>query len=141
MRERIIAEARGWIGTPYRHQAALRGVGCDCVGLVRGVGLAVGAWDDAGWSEFAAYSRTPNPRRMGEGMRRFLVELYGDPLPGDVAWVQWRDGLPMHLAIIAEQHGRRTMIHALSEIGRVVEHGIDDAWQSRIVSFWRFPHV
>ena len=33
----IIAEARSWIGTPYRHQASLKGVGCDCLGLVRGV--------------------------------------------------------------------------------------------------------
>ncbi len=37
MREQILAEARTWIGTPYRHQASLRGVGCDCLGLVRGV--------------------------------------------------------------------------------------------------------
>lgn len=36
-RAAIVAEARGWIGTPYRHQASLKGVGCDCLGLVRGV--------------------------------------------------------------------------------------------------------
>jgi len=34
---RIVDAARGWIGTPYRHQAACRGAGCDCLGLVRGV--------------------------------------------------------------------------------------------------------
>lgn len=34
---RVVAAARGWIGTPYRHQASRRGVGCDCLGLVRGV--------------------------------------------------------------------------------------------------------
>src|SRR5215470_3685481 len=33
----IITLARGWIGTPYRHQASLKGVGCDCLGLLRGV--------------------------------------------------------------------------------------------------------
>src|ERR1700754_5341655 len=33
----IVAEARGWIGTRYCHQASLKGVGCDCLGLVRGV--------------------------------------------------------------------------------------------------------
>lgn len=33
----IVACARGWIGTPFRHQAAVRGAGCDCLGLVRGV--------------------------------------------------------------------------------------------------------
>lgn len=29
--------ARAWMGTPYVLSAALRGVGCDCIGLVRGV--------------------------------------------------------------------------------------------------------
>jgi NlpC/P60 family putative phage cell wall peptidase len=40
-RTTIVAEARSWIGTPYRHQASLKGVGCDCLGLVRGVWRAV----------------------------------------------------------------------------------------------------
>ncbi|MEM7499097.1 MAG: peptidase, partial [Pseudomonadota bacterium] len=33
----VLAAARGWLGTPYRHQASCRGVGADCLGLVRGV--------------------------------------------------------------------------------------------------------
>src|SRR6187431_2045039 len=33
----IVRVARGWIGTPYHHQASVRGVGADCLGLVRGV--------------------------------------------------------------------------------------------------------
>ncbi len=33
----VLAIARRWIGTPYVAGAALRGVGCDCVGLLRGV--------------------------------------------------------------------------------------------------------
>ncbi|WP_319410599.1 peptidase P60 [uncultured Cohaesibacter sp.] len=35
--EMIISEALGWIGTPYKHQACCKGVGCDCLGLIRGV--------------------------------------------------------------------------------------------------------
>src|SRR5881394_3419065 len=35
--ERIVAIARSWIGTPYVHQASLRGAGCDCLGLIRGI--------------------------------------------------------------------------------------------------------
>jgi hypothetical protein len=33
----VIAAARGWLGTPYHDQASLKGVGCDCLGLARGV--------------------------------------------------------------------------------------------------------
>jgi len=36
-RQLIVAAARRYIGTPYHHQAALHGAGCDCLGLVRGV--------------------------------------------------------------------------------------------------------
>lgn len=33
----IVRIARSWIGTPYVHQASLKGVGCDCLGLLRGI--------------------------------------------------------------------------------------------------------
>ena len=36
-REQIVAAARGWVGTPYHHQASVKGAGCDCLGLIRGV--------------------------------------------------------------------------------------------------------
>ena len=35
--EVIVAAARGWIGTPYQHQASVKGAGSDCLGLLRGV--------------------------------------------------------------------------------------------------------
>lgn len=31
-----------WVGTPYVDQAALKGIGCDCAGLLRGVGDVIG---------------------------------------------------------------------------------------------------
>ena len=37
MREMVLRSARSFLGTPYRHQGSRRGVGCDCLGLVRGV--------------------------------------------------------------------------------------------------------
>ncbi|HWW12917.1 MAG TPA: peptidase P60, partial [Brevundimonas sp.] len=33
----MLAAARSWLGTPYRHQASMKGQGADCLGLVRGV--------------------------------------------------------------------------------------------------------
>ena len=35
--DRIVAAARGWMGTPYRHQASCKGAGTDCLGLILGV--------------------------------------------------------------------------------------------------------
>ena len=34
---RIIREAETWLGTPYRHQAACRQVGADCLGFIYGL--------------------------------------------------------------------------------------------------------
>ncbi len=36
-REKIVAAARAWVGTPYHHQASVKGAGCDCLGLIRGI--------------------------------------------------------------------------------------------------------
>jgi NlpC/P60 family putative phage cell wall peptidase len=144
MREQIVTEARRWLRTPYHHQAVLRGVGVDCVGLIRGVGHATGALpeDAEEWARFGGYSRIPNPRRMGEGMRQFLRLVEGTPQPGDIAWLEWRDDLPMHLAILAsDTRGGATLIHSYSDAGGVVEHGLTPEWLARIKSWWRYPNL
>ena len=58
-----------WIGTPYRHQASLKGVGCDCLGLVRGVWRAV-------------IGAEPEPRRL---MRRTGPRSGGEETLADAA--------------------------------------------------------
>lgn len=35
--EQAVQIARTWLGTPYHHQACLKGVGVDCLGLMRGI--------------------------------------------------------------------------------------------------------
>ena len=37
MRAEARAAAIRWLGTPYHHQASVRGAGCDCLGLIRGI--------------------------------------------------------------------------------------------------------
>ena len=77
----IVASARSWLGTPYHEQASLRGVGCDCLGLARGV------WRDVVGPEpfpIPPYSRDwgeTGPREvLAEGARRMMPEI----APSDV---------------------------------------------------------
>lgn len=42
-REAIVATAGAWIGTPYHHQACVKGRGCDCLGLSTTLS-ALGLW-------------------------------------------------------------------------------------------------
>jgi len=77
-RDDIVASARQWLGTPYRHQASLRGVGCDCLGLVRGV------WRDLVGPE-PEPMRPYTPDWAEAGGSETLVQLgerYFDPVAG-----------------------------------------------------------
>ena len=66
----ILTEARSWIGTPYRHQASLKVVGCDCLGLLRGVWRGVMGQEpelpppySADWAEAGADTLVAAARR------------------------------------------------------------------------------
>jgi len=142
----VVNEARTWVGTPYRHQAKVKGAGVDCVGLCLGVGLALDllpTFDREAWREFAGYGRLPNPTKMEAGLRRFLVPVVGAAQPGDWAWMQWatREGrdLPMHMAMLAYGPSGPSIIHAFADVGACVEHGFTAEWPARVVSWWRYP--
>ena len=80
----VVAVARCWLGTPYHDQATLRGVGCDCLGLARGV------WREVVGAEsfpIPPYSRdwgeTGPHEVLAEGARRMMPEIaIADAVPG-----------------------------------------------------------
>lgn len=142
----IITEARRWVGTPFRHRGHHIGQACDCVGVVRGVVERFGLAEvpDGILRELETYSRSPNPQRMGELLATFLIKSTVSPREAapdaHVVWLQWLEGLPMHLAITATYQERPTLIHALREYG-VSEHGFVGVWRHRVHSYWRLPGV
>lgn len=145
-RRDIVLQAQTWIGTPYRHQQSVKGSGVDCVGLILGVGSALSILHIPAdrWRPYARYARLPNPRRMTRAMNEFLVKLEDVTLEtvpdGAIAWIQWRERAPMHLAIIDREEGQPVrMIHALSTVGECVHHIVNETWESRIVSYWDWP--
>lgn len=135
----VILEARQWVGTPYVHQHQALGVGVDCANLVVAVGVSLGLmdWTPENFAAFAGYGRAPNPRHMEKALAAYL-DRCDDPQIGDIAWIEWERGLPMHLAIMGHLDGRKTLIHAYSHVGRVVEHGLTAEWSGRIVGWWRY---
>jgi NlpC/P60 family putative phage cell wall peptidase len=143
LRQKVIEEARSWIGTPFHHQAKLKGYGCDCVGLILGVGATFGfTIEPHRWEPFRNYARAPNPRKMTEAMNLFLNPISRDEVTiADVLFLEWRKDMPMHLAIVSEDHGEPTLIHALMEMGKVIEHGSSSLWEERVTSCWRYPFL
>lgn len=137
----LIIEARRWLGTPVRHQHAILGHGADCWAVVKEPGLACGVldYDDDRMAPFAAYGEQPSPRIVLGVLETFLLPVTGEPETADVACIAWRPGLPMHMAILGDFQGRKTLIHALRNKHQVVEHGFSAEWPGLVHSWWRYP--
>lgn len=137
----VVAEARRWIGTPYRHQASLRGAGADCLGLLRGVWRAViGPEPEAMPAYSRDWSEASGEERLMLAARRWLEELAVDPPhPGDVLLFRMRDGsVAKHLGIVGQGGRQASLIHAYSGHG-VVESPLSAPWTRRIAGRFRFP--
>lgn len=140
IRDRVLLAAEGFIGTPYRHQGSRRGVGCDCLGLVRGV------WRELyGDEPEAAGAYTPDWAERAEGeplleaARRHFREIdVCEALPGDLLAFRWRAGsAAKHCGLLAPE-GR--LIHAY-EGAAVVASPLGGAWTRRIAGAFRFPEM
>ena len=133
--------ARGWIGTPYVHQASAKGAGTDCLGLLRGVWRELYATEPAEVPPYSPdWSEPQQDEALWRAARQHMAEkLVTDLAVGDVLLFRMRDGsVAKHLGIAAEVGAAPTFIHAYSGHS-VVESPLSDPWQRRIVSCFEFP--
>lgn len=141
LRRAIVAEARAWIGTPYVHQAATRGAGTDCLGLLRGVWRAVFGSEPQivpaytlDWSE--ASGREVLMEASDRWLRRKPVNAEA---PGDVLLFRMRSGsVAKHLGIAAEIGSNASFVHAYTRHG-VIESPLSTPWARRIAARFEFP--
>jgi cell wall-associated NlpC family hydrolase len=114
-RDKFVAAAMTYIGTPYHSEGRVRGAGVDCATL-----LACAA-EDAGLTSSVRIPHYPPDWHLHRGSERYLAQLLkhvreiaGPPLPGDIAI--WRFGRSFsHGAIVKDWP---TIIHA--HVGRPV---------------------
>ncbi|WP_293853188.1 NlpC/P60 family protein [uncultured Alsobacter sp.] len=134
---RIVAEARAWIGTPYRHAASLRGVGCDCLGLVRGVWRALYGEEPEPVPAYSAdWAEAAGAETLRDAAARHLA---GRPVDearaGDLLLFRWRDGTPAKHCGIATGPGRMVHAHDGASVAEV-DLGL---WRRRLSHAFRFP--
>lgn len=145
-RTSIVAAARTWIGTPYRHQASLRGAGCDCLGLIRGTFRDVYGYEPEQPEAYSPnWAEETGEETMRDAARRHLIEIDsvpfrdGAPLTiGDVVLIRVKErGPAKHSAITS---GPVMIIHAYDRHA-VAECTLPDAWRRRIAYAFQFPGV
>jgi NlpC/P60 family putative phage cell wall peptidase len=138
-RSEIATAARAWLGTPYRHQAATLGAGCDCLGLLRGVWLTLYGSEPMAVPNYRADWRDA---RHAEGLLQaaetLLVRAAGEPQAGQVVLFRLgRAMAPKHCGIVVAP-GR--FVHAQEGLG-VVEANLTEGWARRIAGLYDFPGV
>ncbi len=137
-RSDITEQARSWLGTPYHHRASLRGVGCDCIGLVRGLwrdlygsepeppGPYTGDWAEATGNEALLLAAQRNLRPVPTAAAQ----------PGDIVIFRIRNNaVAKHAAVLVED-GR--MIHAQEGVP-VSEVALGSWWRRRIAAVFALP--
>ncbi|EAQ11067.1 NlpC/P60 family putative phage cell wall peptidase [Maritimibacter alkaliphilus HTCC2654] len=136
IRSDALAEARTWIGTPYRHQASCKGAGTDCLGLIRGIWRALYGGEPVAIPPYTPDWSEPSRDEVLMRTATALLTRVERPDPGDVLLFRMRDkGVAKHLGVLATSE---TFIHAYSGHG-VVESSLSAPWRRRIVGTFRFP--
>ena len=138
LRERILSIARDWIDTPYQHQASVKGAGCDCLGLIRGI------WREIyGDEPINVPAYTPDwAEALGEETLLQASKTCLKPIaknaakPGDVLLFRMAPRVPCkHIAILSAPD---RIIHAYW--GRaVVESYLVPYWTRRHAFSFSFP--
>jgi NlpC/P60 family putative phage cell wall peptidase len=137
-RAAIVAEARGYLGTPFEHQGRLRGVGIDCAGLVIGVARGLGLPHQ----DVDGYARAPLGgalvRELERQMDRVAIAAAAE---GDVLVLRIEYD-PQHLAIVSGLEPL-SVVHAYQGkgVGKCVEHRLDARWLKRIVGAFRYRGI
>ncbi|MGS4947765.1 hypothetical protein ACVDG3_20000 [Meridianimarinicoccus sp. RP-17] len=136
LRTAAVAEARSWIGVPFRHQGRSRR-GVDCVGLLVQIGRAL----DVPHDDVTGYTRRAQGMGFLEHFRAHLTEIaLTDAGPGDVA-VFIEHLYPCHTGLLSDLHGVPHLIHAHAGRGQVMEEPFQGEWPARLRFAFRFPDL
>ena len=138
--ERVVAIARSWLGTPYHDQASLRGVGCDCLGLARGVWREVVGPEPFPIPPYCRDSGETGPREvLADGARRMTPEIFpSEAGPGALVLFRMRPcAIAKHVGIMTRLDH---FIHAYERLG-VIEEPLTASWLRRIVYAFLFPRL
>ena len=135
-----VVEALQWIGTPYVHQASAQGLGCDCLGLLRGVWRALYGGEPTVMPHYTPdWSEPQGEERLFDAARAHLHPAPADWAPGQVLLFRMRrDAVAKHLAILSAWQDAPAFIHAYAGHG-VVESPLSLPWRRRVVARFEFP--
>lgn len=143
-REDFVAEARTWIGTPWRFQGQTKGLGADCAGFIRGVIFALGLAPRHNPKYILNYSMMPDGVMLKAECDKWLTPIRkADMRSGDVLLLR-PEKLSQHMGILADYvHGGLSLIHGCNSVRppRVIETRLMFARNLKFVAAYAVPGV
>lgn len=138
--ETVVAIARDWIGTPYRHQASRQNAGTDCLGLLRGIWRALYDSEPEVVPPYSQdWAEPQGDEVLLRAALRYLIPQPAGLAVGDVLLFRMRKGaIAKHVGICSQAGDGAKFIHAYSGHA-VVESPLSSPWQRRIAARFSFP--
>lgn len=135
-RNAVMAEAVRWCGTPYRHQGSTLGIGCDCLGLVRGMWRSLYKAEPPSPPAYARDWLSPSPDDLLTAAAETHFRRSERAIPGDLLLFAWQPGsVCSHVGILMPEN---RFVHAYERAG-VVSSALVPSWKRRIRAAYRFP--
>ena len=132
----VIEQARTWLGTPYKHQQKVKGVGCDCLGLLRGVYEEVtGVKSESPPPYTPSWGEAQGEELMLAAANKYLVPCDEITEGGVLVFRMKKGAVAKHCGIVTEKDA---MVHAHIRRG-VVEEALGAYWHHRIAGVFKFP--
>lgn len=136
--EQAVLIARSWLGTPYQHQASLKGVGADCLGLIRGIYREMYQVEPPELINYSGdWGDSNNVESMLQVAEQYLTPVELDEVGlGHVVLMRWKRGRVAKHAMLMT--GPSTAIHAYNR-SPITEINLNRWWLDKIVYAFTWP--
>lgn len=137
-RAAVLRCAESWLDTPYRHQASVKGVGTDCLGLIRGIWRELyGEEPESPPAYTPDWAERADEETLLNAASRWLTPIEA-PQPGDALLFRMAPDAPCkHVGILGP--GER-ILHAYWGKSVVYSHFVP-FWTRRHAANFAFPSL
>lgn len=132
----VLRCAEAWLDTPYRHQASVKGIGTDCLGLIRGIWRDLyGIEPETPPAYTPDWAEASDEETLLNAATRWLIPISA-PRPGDALLFRMTASGPCkHIGLMGRDN---RILHAYWGKAVVYSHFVP-FWQRRFAASFAFP--
>jgi len=136
-RDRVIEEAKEWIGTPHRHYEIKKGLGCDCglfiIGVYANLGLIKEERPKFYPEDWAMHK--PVGEMFESIVQKYCIEICKDEVkPGDLILYKFGKCLS-HSSLAMEDD---MIIHSEKPMGVTISNRFTNTWHKRERKYYTY---